>query len=225
MALNRGPRIVTNGLTLCLDAANRNSYPGSGNTLLDISGNNYTHTLNNISSLSTVNGVSCFNVSSNGYIVDAGTTFTLGNSHTLIAWARALADSEVVTWRTLWRTQPDDHPLLIQDSTNLMGYFDNNAASFVSYGLNIGTLGLENKWTMFSVVASGGSSTLYINNGSSSGTVAYSAAGTSHDAIGNIVPANQPFGYVAIAQIYANRALSLSEIRQNYNATKTRFGL
>jgi hypothetical protein len=218
-------RTVTDGLTLYLDASVATSYSGSGTTLYDISGNNYTHTLNNISSLSTIDGVSCFNVSSNGYIVDAGTTFSLGTSHTLIAWARALADSSVSTWRTLWRTQPDDHPLLIQDSTNLIGYFDNNAANFVSYGLNIGTLGLENKWTMFTVVASGGSSTLYINDGSSSGTVAYSAAGTSHDAIGSTASGNQPFGYVAIAQIYANRALSLSEIRQNYTVTKRRFNL
>jgi hypothetical protein len=141
----------------------------------------------------------------------------------MIAWARPLADSQVTTWRTLWRTQPDDHPLLIQDATNLIGYYDNNGGNFVSYGLNLGTLGLENKWSMFSLVASGGTTTLYINNGSSTGSVAYTASGMSHDAIGNIV-GTQPFGYISVAQIY-NRALSAAEIQQNYNALRGRFSV
>ena len=36
MAYNTGPKIVTDGLVLCLDAADRNSYPGSGNTWYDL---------------------------------------------------------------------------------------------------------------------------------------------------------------------------------------------
>jgi hypothetical protein len=42
----RGPeKIVTNGLVLSLDAADRNSYIGSGNTWRDISGNGNNGTL------------------------------------------------------------------------------------------------------------------------------------------------------------------------------------
>jgi hypothetical protein len=40
MSNNYGPRIVTDGLVLCLDAADRNSYPLSGNIWYDLSGNN-----------------------------------------------------------------------------------------------------------------------------------------------------------------------------------------
>ena len=40
-----GPKIITNGLVLYLDAANRNSYPGSGTTCTDLSGNNNNFTL------------------------------------------------------------------------------------------------------------------------------------------------------------------------------------
>lgn len=47
MAYNNGPRIVTDGLVLCLDAANRDSYPGSGSTWYDLSGNDYHCTLAN----------------------------------------------------------------------------------------------------------------------------------------------------------------------------------
>lgn len=40
MSYHNGPRIVTEGLILCLDAGNPKSYPGSGNTWYDLSGNN-----------------------------------------------------------------------------------------------------------------------------------------------------------------------------------------
>ena len=45
--LVNNPRIVTNGLKLCLDANARSSYPGSGTTWYDISGNGYNASLNN----------------------------------------------------------------------------------------------------------------------------------------------------------------------------------
>lgn len=45
--LNHGARIVTDGLVLCLDAANPKSYPGSGTTWKDISGNGNDGTLVN----------------------------------------------------------------------------------------------------------------------------------------------------------------------------------
>jgi len=219
-----GRGIVRDGLVLDLDAGITASYPGSGTTWTDLSGNNYTHTLGSVS-FATVDGASCFNISSPGFIRPSGTSYTFGSSHTMIAWARPLADSQVSNWRTLWRTSPNDHPLLIQDATNLIGYFDNDGANFVSYGLNLGTLGLENKWTMFSLVASGGTTTLYINNGSSTGSVAYTASGNSHYAIGsNAIDSSQPFGYVSVAQLY-NRALTAAEISQNFNALRGRFGL
>lgn len=42
-----GPRITTDGLVLCLDAADKNSYPGSGTSWYDLSGNNNNATLQN----------------------------------------------------------------------------------------------------------------------------------------------------------------------------------
>ena len=41
------PRIVTSGLIFVVDAADKNSYPGTGTTWKDLSGNNYTGTLTN----------------------------------------------------------------------------------------------------------------------------------------------------------------------------------
>ena len=47
MALSHSPKIVTDGLVLCLDAANRKSYPGSGTTWFDLSGRGNHGTLIN----------------------------------------------------------------------------------------------------------------------------------------------------------------------------------
>ena len=49
-------KIVTNGLVLALDAADKNSYPGSGTTWFDVSGNNNHFTLYNGVGFSSVNG-------------------------------------------------------------------------------------------------------------------------------------------------------------------------
>jgi hypothetical protein len=46
MGLAHSPRIVTDGLVLCLDAANPKSYPGTGTTWFDISANNFNAILN-----------------------------------------------------------------------------------------------------------------------------------------------------------------------------------
>jgi hypothetical protein len=53
----QGQQIITNGLVLNLDAANKDSYPGTGTTWTDLSGNGYNGTLvNGPSFLSNQNG-------------------------------------------------------------------------------------------------------------------------------------------------------------------------
>ena len=56
MALHHSPRIVTSGLVLALDAADRNSYPGSGTTWTDLSGNANNGTLTNGPTFNSANG-------------------------------------------------------------------------------------------------------------------------------------------------------------------------
>jgi hypothetical protein len=60
-----GPKIVTDGLVLCLDAANRKSYPGSGSTWYDLSGNGYNGIINGATYLNSDYGIFDFNGSSN----------------------------------------------------------------------------------------------------------------------------------------------------------------
>lgn len=224
MAVNYKTAIVTAGLEWYVDAGNVKSNTGAGSTWYDLSRYGRHQGLYGGATFTTVNGVKCVDCTVEGrYTVDNGTTYTLTNGHTLIAWARPLADSQVSTWRTLWRTQVDDHPLLIQDASNAIGYYDNNGAGFQSYGINLGTIGKENTWTMFSLVGSGSTTTLYIDNLAYSGTVNYNAGGLTHDAFG-AAAGSQSFGYVAIGMIYS-RALTTAEISRNFMAFRSRFGL
>ena len=63
MSVSNNPSIISNGLILALDAADKNSYPGSGTAWTDLSGNGNNGTL--------INGPT-FNTGSLGNIVFDG---------------------------------------------------------------------------------------------------------------------------------------------------------
>ena len=56
MGLSHSPRIVTNGLVLCVDAANPRSYPGAGTAWTDLSKQGNNGTLTNSPTFSRNNG-------------------------------------------------------------------------------------------------------------------------------------------------------------------------
>ena len=56
MSIRGGPDIIEDGLVLHLDAADRNSYPLSGDTWYDLSGNDNHVTLYNSPTYSSLNG-------------------------------------------------------------------------------------------------------------------------------------------------------------------------
>jgi len=56
MAISRAPNIVTIGLVLALDAADKNSYPASGATWYDLTGNGNNGTINLGQYVSSPNG-------------------------------------------------------------------------------------------------------------------------------------------------------------------------
>ena len=56
MALQYNPKIVTKGLVMNLDTADKNSYPGSGTTWTDLCGNGFNATLGSSVSFQTVHG-------------------------------------------------------------------------------------------------------------------------------------------------------------------------
>ena len=199
-----------------LDANNSASYPGTGTSVYDLT-SSFTHTLTEGATFTTFNGVKTFDCTSgNRRIICNGTGPTLATTgYTYITWARIIASNTV--WRTLLRSSPNDHQLLVQFNTDNLGFYDNNTTAFIDSGYDI--TGIKDVWVQYSVVADNSSTIFYIN-GTQVGSIAYGAGGNTHTAWGGWP--GQPFGYVANLYYY-NRKLNLSEITQQYNFLASRF--
>jgi hypothetical protein len=64
MSFHHSPKIVTDGLVMCLDAANRKSYSGTGTTWRDLC-NNYDFTIVNSPTFGSHKGTPCFSLNQN----------------------------------------------------------------------------------------------------------------------------------------------------------------
>ena len=84
MAIFRGPNIVRSGLVLALDAADKNSYPGTGTNWYDISGNGNNGTITSGEYVASPNGGylrNQGNVSNFFYIDIVNLQYLLNNIH------------------------------------------------------------------------------------------------------------------------------------------------
>lgn len=218
MASVTGPKLARTGQVINLDATNPKSYPGTGTTWTNMEAIGGSHALTT-AALTTFNGVSCFNMTA-GYASYTGTTISMGTNYTLMGWASMSTDASVATWRTLWRTQTLDHPLLIQDGTNLIGTWD---GSFRSFGVTLDSLGSETAWRMYCVQREGPNIRLYVNGQFAATVAAVSGNGRTWADVG--YRTNQPPGYVATTMLYNNVLLTAAEIKQNFEATRGRYGI
>lgn len=228
MSFGNGPRIVTNGLVLSLDAADKNSYPESGTTWTDLSGNSNNGTLINSPTFSTTNGgIFTFN-GTNQY---ASVLNTTGINFTLACWINTTATSLTGTQAyegngIIWSDVPgtaSDFVLAILN--NRISWFTGNPDSSLNGSIIINT----GAWFYITAVRNGSSSSkqVYVNGISEGSTSATSAALTANPNISigaNSGDSRYFNGKIANTQIY-NRVLTLAEIQQNYNATKSRFNL
>jgi hypothetical protein len=93
MAYFHSPTIVTNGLVLCLDSANTESYPGSGTTWTDLSGNGNNGTLVNgpVFDGENLGSISFDGVNDSVQITKVPSIdFTPTSSFTMMVWAKVL---------------------------------------------------------------------------------------------------------------------------------------
>ena len=210
------PVSVTQTPALYIDANNSSSYPGTGTTITDVSGNGYTQTLSNAAAYTVLNGVKCFDCSGIYFIRGAVATPTLSSSgFTYICWAKMISSS--VNWRTLFRTTPNDHPLLIEIGSNTLGMYDNDTNLFYSAGYDVASL--ANIWVQWAVSGSSSGQTFYIN-GIKVGTTVQTTAGNNHDWTGGVGnPNSQSFGYIANFQLYSS-LLPQQVIQQLYSNTR-----
>jgi hypothetical protein len=214
--------IITQNLAIWIDADNSSSYSGTGTAITDLSGNGRTQNLVSAAQFVTLSGVKCFDCSSTNAISAATIGPVLPTSgFTYIAWARMISSS--ASWRTLFRTSPADHPLLIEIGTNRLGMFENGGADFVPSGYN-DVSSLANVWVQWAVTGDSSGQTFYIN-GQQVGTTVQTVVGNSHNTTGSDTsPGGQPFGYVANMFLYTSK-LTQEQLQQNYYGLQSRFGL
>lgn len=222
-----GPDIVTTGLVVNLDASNRNSYAGSGTTWFDRSGNS------NNSSL--VGGVTYSN-SIRGEMIFNGTTAYCDIPLPSVQSYDTITVCSFIKWVSFTAGMffgMSNYD--IWTANNCLGY--NNAGSNV-IGINAATvtsLGLLGNWKFYTFVMNKtgllSTNKIYINGVSVGQLTAVVAADgnipgfatnlrlcswNSGGFYGNIT-----YGNVSIY----SRELTPQEILQNYNVTKSRFGL
>jgi hypothetical protein len=111
----------------------------------------------------------------------------------------------------------------VESGGNTIGYYDNNGGNFIPSSLSVSTLGLANKWVLYTIVGSSGTQqTFYINEGTSNSTVSANATGEKMDDICNHF--GQIFGPVASCVVYNNQTFTQSQVNQYYQSTKQYYG-
>ena len=221
----QGQQIVTNGLVLNLDSANKDSYPGTGTTWTDLSGNGYNGTLQNgIGFSPNLNGgvLSLDGVDDN---ITTGITGIVPNSS---------SPYTVSVWCYRNRNNAGYEELLAQwtfaNSGNSFFFgFDNNNVRFTDSWnpVTVSGAGAVGVWMNLVGVYTTTNAYIYLN-----GVLeATKGSGFTYTGVGPFLIGRQGelsseyfSGNLGNTLVY-NRALSTAEVLQNYNAQKTRFGL
>ena len=260
MSIGYNPSIVTDSLIVCLDAQNTKSYPGSGTTWTDISGNSNNGTLNGPTFNSGEGGAGLLSFDFDGTndYVTLGTSINSGISNykdcSFNIWVRLHNDSRdnvILTHPNIGGWQPF---ILWYDKS---GGGDNTGNGDVGGGttniLNVmvtnnpaGNTG-EYRWTTGNNVFGNSVTNIWhnicvvldtLNDKYFTYVNGQQVALFNSTAVQGINSNNQDFhigrsnnshnswfdGEVSMFQVYS-KALSSSEVLQNFNAHKGRFGL
>ena len=207
------PKIVTNGLVLYLDAGQSTSYNG-GTTWTDLSGRGNNGTLVNGVGYNGSNGGSLSFDGVNDYVNCGNPSISVGKI-TVSAWVKIstlnitqhIVDSSSNSWHLA--VLGTNRPYLWNGST----YHQSSQVL------------LSNTWYMLTGVQSS-TSDIYVNGVLSQSISDNRNVTTNNVNIGRWQTApSRPFsGNIAQVSIY-NRALTASEVKQNFNATRGRFGV
>jgi hypothetical protein len=225
MGVFAGVEINESGLVLALDAGNTKSYPGSGTTWTDLSGNGNTGTLTLGPTYNSANGGSIVFDGTNDFI-----DFTSDSN---------LLPTAGLTVSVWFKTTVGDRWLVTKTSNTLVNGYALSGNSIVAgnfffavSGVSVVTPGSAITGAWFNLVGTWTPSTsllVYQNSiqvASNTTSIPASIIDPSFPLeIGRDPVAGAPWnGNIAQVSIY-NRALSAAEIQQNFNALRGRFGI
>lgn len=218
--LIKGPYIVRDGLVLYLDAGNTKSYPGSGTTWTDLSGNGRNGNLRNGPTYGTDGGGS---ISFDGINEDVSVPFTTDlQDSTVSLWLRADTMEDYV-FRAAGAS-PGYFQLYLWGDGKLQLEFSRTTPSLASSAL-VGSAGdiATGVWYNVCVTLSPTLGAVIYRNGKLLKSGTWGSTGPITPT--NLDIANPSFdGTIAAAYAYS-RSLTATEVLQNYNALRSRFGI
>ena len=224
MSFYRGPRITTNGLVLAVDAADNNSYPKSGTTSYDISSTTGVGTLTNGPTYTQENGGAFVLDGTNDYIVHPSTTYSLTNGGAMEMWLRLAAVGSAQGFFQINNTGAGSY-INLYTSSNTMRWEVAGVAANGNYTQIFSSITLSaNTWYHVVGTFNAAGATLYINNNvvATSNATNHPTTITSSPRVGDY--AGYMNGRIAVYKFY-NRMLGSSEVSQNFNALRGRFGI
>ena len=233
MALHHNPRIVTSGLKVTFDAFDAISATSGSTTVKNLVGSEDS-VLTNGAYFSPADKAFMFD-GTNDYATQTYDMSAL-SEFTLEFWAKSYVTGSAEEGYQHALTGPNAGGSYVrinqQKSANRMGilfYVDGNeGASFESAYMDYSTYDPFGHNHYLLTIRDNDSVGIYFNGESRSkvsiGSVLTTGLGTWYQRWGNYAGAYKWNGEIAVAKIY-NRALTAQEVLQNYNATKTRFGL
>lgn len=228
------PNIVTNGLVLWLDAANRISYPESGVTWGDLSSQGNKGTLQNGVGYTASNGGAIDFDGTDDYVTFSSNP-SATNAITVEVWCKIDSSNLTKTLVAFWVAGRDSAYRMIGNSASFSWVCATSNNSWYSAGTALsGSSNLNDGSNWHHVVGTydGSNNKIYVNNvlkqtGSAiSGTVSTSGAHPFELGRPSISSANvaNTKGLVPVVRVY-NRALSADEISKNFTALRGRYGI
>ncbi len=223
MAFHYSPKIATDGLVLYLDAANTKSYPTTGTIWNSIGRTNISGSLTNGPMFSTVGGGSILFDGVNDR-VDIEAKLQSYSVFTTSFWVNYLVFDSVSS---------TGHRTPIGDSSQLFGYHVLFLQGLMYLGMSSGFAGNPytnpithrtintSTWYNFVITKNSSNDVTFYQNGTSLGT-------TNKAGLVNVNTIGR--GYVndnsrMTKIMFYDRALTADEVLQNFNTTKSRFGL
>ena len=209
--------IIDDGLVLYLDAGNSASYSGSGTTWTDLSGNDNTGTLTNGPTYSSANGGSIVFDGTNDYVSLTNNSLPTGD-YTINCWIKSPSTIPVSDYDIIISTSQYYWYLAIFSDRFRI---DNNSSGTFAFGPTV----TANTFYNLTVSRTSNIDTTYVNS-VNHGTVGNSVTLSGNWEIGRW--ANSPSHYwnsnIYQVSIY-NRALTATEVTQNFNALRSRYSI
>jgi hypothetical protein len=217
MTNEAGPNVVSDGLALYLDAANSRSYPGSGTTWTNLRDSNNGTLINGVGYSSSNSGTLTFN-GTNQYV---NCPITKNATCTFSLWAKT---SSAISDRMIFNAGPDAVGPDVYFTGGLICWNTWDGASN-PFG-NIPASATNGNFHNYVIVNNSASVTSLYYDGALLGNATYrNASANTNLTIGGNTNTYMWNGDIANFVLYNNKALTASEVLQNYNATKGRYGL